>query len=76
MDFDEDGKTICPDCKGAPTSVIICPTCLGAGKLDWIEVIRGKESFFKSIIMKKVFSKEQTDALVIELYKYTKEKFE
>jgi len=44
----EDGEVICPECKGfgvvkAWMRTITCLRCFGTKKLDWIEMIVGKE---------------------------------
>lgn len=41
----EDGEVICPKCKGHSPDYYsrYCNRCFGVGKLDWIEMIIGKE---------------------------------
>ena len=41
----EGGEVICPECKGHSyhNCFRYCPKCFGAGKLDWIEMIIGKD---------------------------------
>ena len=50
----EAGEELCPRCRGMkicsdPNStegIVQCPTCFGAGKLDWIERVMGKKDPF------------------------------
>jgi len=41
----KDGEVICPECKGHSYNDYsrYCHRCFGAGKLDWIDMIVGKE---------------------------------
>ncbi len=52
------GEVICPDCNGTGQSnekdrstitLIGCDKCLGAGKLDWVEVVVGKRPKYMTI---------------------------
>lgn len=53
----EAGEELCPRCRGMkicsdPNSsegIVQCPTCFGAGKLDWIERVIGKRDPFLSL---------------------------
>ena len=42
----EDGEVICPECKGHTYNNIFryCHKCFGDGKLDWIDMIVGKDN--------------------------------
>lgn len=54
----KEGEYICPDCGGTginnqskvhKSMASSCFTCWGSGKLDWIEMIRGKKAPFKTL---------------------------
>ena len=46
----EDGEVMCPECKGHSYKECFwyCSRCYGAGKLDWIDMIVGKEEPYAS----------------------------
>jgi rubredoxin len=48
------GEIICDKCDGTGydfrPNKYLCPKCHGVGKLDWIEVVVGKETKFPSVI--------------------------
>jgi len=39
----QEGEVICPKCKGYSMMKFWCNKCFGYGKLDWVEVITGKD---------------------------------
>lgn len=39
----QEGEVICPKCQGHSMRKYWCSRCFGYGKLDWLEVITGKD---------------------------------
>lgn len=58
--FLDEGEEFCPKCRGRgriikkskgekPRISLICSTCYGMGKLDWVEKVVGKKSVWSII---------------------------
>jgi len=67
----EDGENIyypCPVCSGTEKQFNYCFTCMGTGKLDWVEIIVGKKrnyfSKFTLPLIRTMFPKLVSSNLV------------